>query len=270
MITTLAKEMAMKLLKSSNAPWQMDIKVIEQIIQEAIDAGKSQALEGVTDGDLKEIKQLCETDPSGDGLIGHQYVLPLLAEVQKLLVEKEQWESKWNSIGEANAAGYNEAKEKFEGEVQKSRDEIKRLAAIVAKLHNNLTKASYEVLDLILKETNTTIEEAEIAGCTPFEMLRKMIKERNHLRQIVAKLPKTADGVPVVPGTNQNVWHIAKHSRNGAIKGRAEESMNWKGWAATFFSDMEEDGYLPGREIRDCYSTREAALAASSPTKGGS
>ena len=70
---------------------------------------------------------------------------------------------------------------------------------------------------------------------------------------IVAKLPKTADGLPVVPGSSQ-VWRM---TANGV-----EQSINWKGWGATFFSEMEDDGYQPCWSPEKCYSTQAAAEAA--------
>ena len=85
------------------------------------------------------------------------------------------------------------------------------------------------------------------------------------LEAVVAKLPKTADGVPVVPGASTDLWHIAQRTANGIQAGDAEHNINWNGWGARFFSDLDDE-YWPSRDPSNCYSTRAAALAATNPT----
>ena len=51
--------------------------------------------------------------------------------------------------------------------------------------HQREMRTNREVLDLILAETNKTIEDADEQGGTPFEMLQRMILERNQLREDV-------------------------------------------------------------------------------------
>ncbi len=72
------------------------------------------------------------------------------------------------------------------------------------------------------------------------EAAKQMRAERDRLQTIVDKLPKTADGVPVVPGIK--VWH---RDYLGVV---TEEAGVWK-------------PPFPGLLVC-CYSTREAAEAA--------
>ena len=97
------------------------------------------------------------------------------------------------------------------------------------------------------------------------------VKEYRHLRakierlqEIVAKLPKTADGVPVVPG--QAIWYWLEKN-NGDVASPAEARQATSPILAcckiycfnptSVMSDM--DGWIGHRF---CYSTREAAEAA--------
>jgi hypothetical protein len=97
-----------------------------------------------------------------------------------------------------------------------------------------------------------------------FLVINKLREKIKKLNEIVEKLPKTIDGVYIVPGTNKNkVWQIAEHSRNGIKAGEPEESVNWDGWYPKFFSDMDwKCEYWPSRDISKCYSSKEALLAA--------
>ena len=67
----------------------------------------------------------------------------------------------------------------------KARDYHDTLETENIKLRGVVRKANREVLDLILRETNTTVEQIEVDGGSPFDMLRKMIQERNSLREII-------------------------------------------------------------------------------------
>ena len=87
----------------------------------------------------------------------------------------------------------------------------------------------------IYKETNGGICLVTVA------QYRKALDELERLRAIVDKLPKTADGVPVVPGLD-NVW-----VKNGPNVRPSESMTTWR--------------LLQVRRSY-CYSTREAAEAA--------
>ena len=85
--------------------------------------------------------------------------------------------------------------------------------------------------------------------CMKFGIIAEAADELERLSAIVEKLPKTADGVPVVPGVD-NVWQW--HSDWG-----------WTECAVELGGCVDEhlaDAY--GGSIKYCYSTREAALAA--------
>lgn len=92
-------------------------------------------------------------------------------------------------------------------------------------------------------------------------------RERDEYREIVEKLPKTADGVPVVPG--DTVWFAADDSQFGKGPHECEVKPFWE-WSSD--QDQWEDsegvwcGMVEangvGKSLGDCYSTREAAEAA--------
>lgn len=62
-----------------------------------------------------------------------------------------------------------------------SRKRVEELEKKIVELQAECRKASREILDLILAETNATIEDSAVNG-SPFEILRRMIAERNSLR----------------------------------------------------------------------------------------
>jgi hypothetical protein len=78
--------------------------------------------------------------------------------------------------------------------------------------------------------------------------------EVEHLQAIVDKLPKTKDGVPVVPCPTTRLWYIHPGSRLV--------------YERTYEADLEDARTHHSGEdvawlgVRDCYSTREAAQAA--------
>ena len=75
------------------------------------------------------------------------------------------------------------------------------------------------------------------------------------LEAIVAKLAKTADGVPVVPG--MDVWGMV-HGFTGPVVARRRVACG-NGLAALVDKTPANPHYEP---IHRCYSTREAAEAA--------
>lgn len=73
--------------------------------------------------------------------------------------------------------------------------------------------------------------------------------EIERLRAIVDELPKTADGVPVVPGEDV-VWHPTVRSDNGRLMPMAIDLNEGAAWYR-----VPDDRKF----VCDCYSTREAA-----------
>jgi len=78
-------------------------------------------------------------------------------------------------------------------------------------------------------------------------ILDGLIAKIERLTAIVDKLPKTADGVPIVP--DMVVWGY--HGIRGLIKGTARGDLS-------IIGDYNGTGY-PILEHKDCHSTREAA-----------
>ena len=84
------------------------------------------------------------------------------------------------------------------------------------------------------------------------------------LEKTVAKLPKTADGVPIVPG--MHVWFYSKRSCSQWV-----EELKVTGWEHLpgmepgwmfVLSVVNEHGDTDGVNLECCYSTQAAALAA--------
>ncbi len=77
-------------------------------------------------------------------------------------------------------------------------------------------------------------------------------------REVIAKLPRTADGVPIVPG--MTVWsetpkaHTVTWIHHRLVKARCE--------------CHNDELTMDTKEIHKVYSTREAALVAQSPAAG--
>lgn len=78
----------------------------------------------------------------------------------------------------------------------------------------------------------------------------KAIAERDRLGAIVAKLPHTADGVPIVPG--MELWGVYSGHENDNHKEGSGTIQRWT--------------YEPALSSWAIYSTRAAALAASKPS----
>lgn len=79
------------------------------------------------------------------------------------------------------------------------------------------------------------------------------------LEAIVAKLPVTADGVPVVPGDTAVRWCVHKGEIHEVTGWVWSELDDWRGHVD---SVPQGDGYVLTRPVSLCYSTREAAEAA--------
>ena len=76
-----------------------------------------------------------------------------------------------------------------------TREQIERLREERDQLIRENTKRNREVLDLILRQTNTTIEDAALANGGPFDVLRRLIIERDQLRLQVAAAEHFVPGI---------------------------------------------------------------------------
>ncbi len=94
--------------------------------------------------------------------------------------------------------------------------------------------------------------------------------ERDALKAVVAKLPLTADGVPIVPG--MTVYPPCGHNApvvpsnyQPVVVDKVdcwEGQCKWEDWGENDYYDTGPRKYSPDQ----CYSTREAAIAAKSGT----
>jgi len=122
------------------------------------------------------------------------------------------------------------------------------------------TRAKYHGLCLACDVKDTRIAELEA--------------ERDRLMDVVDKLPKTADGVPVVPG--MHVWHCTNLSYGP--KGSDKKFPNTEGLRVAMpgpyclgehcYSEGCQGDGCSGKHLNfaQCYSTREAAQAAGGTT----
>jgi hypothetical protein len=119
------------------------------------------------------------------------------------------------------------------------------------------------VLDLHPNSLLTNEKELQtlIAAANREEALTRRVEE---LEAIVAKLPKTADGVPIVPG--MHVWFYSKRSCSQWV-----EELKVTGWEHLpgmepgwmfVLSVVNEHGDTDGVNLECSYSTEAAALAA--------
>ena len=84
---------------------------------------------------------------------------------------------------------------------------------------------------------------------------KRLLEELEQLRAIVARLPRTADGVPVVPGRD-TVWNWLPRGLHSKC--------SWVECAVEIRQPYNEAmyDYVDISEVGKCYSTREAAEAA--------
>jgi DNA repair exonuclease SbcCD ATPase subunit len=87
-------------------------------------------------------------------------------------------------------------------------------------------------------------EQSVVPGAV--EALMRRVAE---LEAVVNQLPKTADGVPCIPGETP-LWHRSHIDRQGHVDDKGN---------AAFYYGCGEYRY---EAVGDCYSTREAAQAA--------
>jgi len=95
----------------------------------------------------------------------------------------------------------------------------------------------------------------------------KADEENNRLRALVDRLPKTADGVPLVPGMTVFIPH--PHPSNLITE---REILAPYGTLACLTKEPAHSGCCEStthRQARECYSTREAAEAARTITGKG-
>ncbi len=98
-----------------------------------------------------------------------------------------------------------------------------------------------------------------VTGLTVLAAALKKKDERiAELEAVVEKLPKTADGVPIVHGSS--VWDVCKNSyAKGMCECHVETSLRNDSGDGNWDPPLEiEDFY----DLENLYSTREAALAA--------
>ncbi len=97
--------------------------------------------------------------------------------------------------------------------------------------------------------------------CDAANTIKRQWDEIERLQAIVAKLPKTADGVPVVPGVDAVFW-AGGDKRNCLVPLQASNChyvLGPEGYVRHSIKKHHSDEKV---SIRKCYSTREAAEAA--------
>lgn len=133
-----------------------------------------------------------------------------------------------------------------------------RADAVVRCTIRRLEEAFGEPLTRLLKER----PEGQKLYSLHYRDLRE---ENEKLKEKLNCLPKTKDGVPVIPGSSK-VYRLAigdEHDCDHYVKNGVEKSINWNGWAATFATDLRRyPGWVGGYDPSELYSTPEAALAS--------
>lgn len=102
-----------------------------------------------------------------------------------------------------------------------------------------------------------TDENGRIGFCTRLTRAYTRIAD---LQAIVEKLPKTKDGVPVVPFTTPDLWALLDGDLFYIY------SLDWLRADVCKGSNQNDTGETFRFEINECYSTREAAEAAKEMT----
>ena len=107
------------------------------------------------------------------------------------------------------------------------------------------------------EQVNGMIEQcANFSNSKVQQQMSACLTELLELRETVAKLPKTADGVPVVPGMNLCAPNVDFDFGVLAVVDDPDEpDLNCRDVRGVEF----------GMDAGDCYSTKEAALAAQEP-----
>ncbi len=113
--------------------------------------------------------------------------------------------------------------------------------------------ARMEAVQAIRNELNAAADEAQRRGVMlekAWAQLAGLDKENTRLRAIVDKLPKTADGVPVIPMINTVYVHRYFEPTEEIVE-----------------CDINKTWGVPVHRIGESYSTREAAEAAAKANK---
>jgi hypothetical protein len=125
-----------------------------------------------------------------------------------------------------------------------------------------------DVLEWLKIEHSNAMASTDVGTLEDAEYLQAAIAELTRLREIVDRLPKTADGVPITPGmrvycsfVNESVWGSVSRQPEGRIKVHYDSPINLitGGKLLTKCSDPW---------LACVFSTREAAEAAQHNTKG--
>jgi len=112
--------------------------------------------------------------------------------------------------------------------------------------------ATYETDKAEIKRLRAELVEIEECFDEANKYIVDYMAEIDRLQVIVDKLPKTADGVPVVPGKDI-VWHPDVRHIRGAPMPLDIDANGEAAWWRT-----PDERY----SVEDCYSTQEAAKAS--------
>lgn len=129
---------------------------------------------------------------------------------------------------------------------------------------HNVTSLDWVVIDWIGE--NRTVSASAMTWLEWHEELLELRAERDalaaelaRLRTLEAALPKTADGVPVVPGSGSRLWYI--HPDSHTIYERSYTA-DMRDARSHWIGDHQERHDVVWIGVEQCYSTREAAEAA--------
>jgi hypothetical protein len=115
--------------------------------------------------------------------------------------------------------------------------------------------------ELIVAELRNVAEKIYLDHSIPNAALYAAADRLEELERVVGKLPKTKDGVPVVPG--DLVWHpLHIGKRPCTVFGGENDPREYE---VTIILGMGKDNFVNKSDTvsaTECYSTREAALAA--------
>ena len=124
-----------------------------------------------------------------------------------------------------------------------------------SKLRAALAAAQQQVRELEDEHETTLIALGNMTAAWDRQMneIAELKADNARLREIVERLPVTADGVVVIPRWDEELWH----PEYGECEPYRSNDDRW-----IVFSDCDRTGIRPFGLVSDCYSTREAAEAA--------
>lgn len=118
----------------------------------------------------------------------------------------------------------------------------------------NVTDIKHEAMAMQAKRLRGQHSNSKVVRlCIEIEQLRA---KRDRLAEIVERLPKTADGVPITPG--MTAWWYTKDECGGGVIS-STQIINMSTNLERFGVSFQSGG---GENPKYLYSTREAALAA--------